>query len=103
MKLVYESCRLAIRPGGMLVVVVKNFVKNGKRVPLCDQTLALLESLGFTLVERIRAWVTKTTVHEGLFGDVEETKSKKSFFRRLTENKGSPSIDWEEVICVRTL
>ena len=102
MKIVYEQCGLAIRPGGMLVVVVKNFVSKGKRVPLCDQTLALLESLGFTLVERIRAWVTETTVHPGLFEEVEETKSKKSFFRRLAENRGSPSIDWEEVICVRT-
>lgn len=102
MKLVYTQCHQAIHPGGMLVVVVKDFVKGGKRVPLCDQTLALLESLGFELVERIRAWVTKTKTHAGLFGDVEEKTERKSFFRRLAESKGSPAIDWEEVIAVKT-
>lgn len=28
------------------------------------------------------------------------TTERKSFFRRLAEKKGSPAIDWEDVICV---
>jgi hypothetical protein len=27
-------------------------------------------------------------------------KERKSFFRRLSEKKGSPRIDWEDVICL---
>ena len=102
MHVVYAQCHQAIQPGGVMAVVVKDFVRGGKRVLLCDQTLAMLESLGFVLVERIRAWVTTTTEHDGLFGTVTETKERKSFFRRLAEAKGSPRIDWEEVIVVRT-
>jgi len=101
MKQVYQQCLLALKPGGMMVVVVKNYVSKGKRVPLCDQTLTLLESVGFVLVERIRAWMVKETKHPGLFGEVVEKISRKSFFRRVAEQKGSPTIDWEEVLCVR--
>lgn len=99
---VYEQCRQVLKPGGMLVVVVKDHVKDGKRVPLCDDTLKLLVRLGFEPVERIRAWLVKKARHPSLFGGEEvETKSRKSFFRWLTEQKGSPHIDWEEVLCLK--
>jgi len=101
MALVYAQCLLALKPGGVMAVVVKDYVKKGKRVPLCDQTLELLERLGFRPVERIRAMLVKTESHPGLFGEpVEHTKERKSFFRRLAEQKGSPPIDWEEVLVV---
>lgn len=29
------------------------------------------------------------------------SSQRKSFFRRLAESKGSPKIDWEEVLIVR--
>ena len=90
-----------LKPGGLLVVVVKDYVKGGKRVPLCDQTLELLQRLGFEPVERIRAMLVKETREVGLFGEHVNRKERKSFFRRLAEHKGSPRIDWEEVLCVR--
>jgi DNA modification methylase len=102
MAVVYDQCRLVLKPGGVLCVVVKDYIKDGKRVPLCDQTLTLLEHVGFIPVERIRAMLVKEDRHPGLFGDdVVETKERKSFFRRLAEKKGSPRIDWEEVLIVR--
>jgi hypothetical protein len=98
---VYQQVYQALKPGGVFVLVVKAYVKAGKRVPLPDQTAELLERLGFRPLERIRAWLVEETIHAGLFGDVREKKERKSFFRRLAESKGSPPIDWEEVICVR--
>ena len=62
----------------------------------------MLESLGFEPVERIRAMLVKEDRQPGLFGeDVVKTTERKSFFRRLAEKKGSPRIDWEEVLMVR--
>jgi len=99
---VYRSCWQAIKPGGVIVLVVKDYVKNGKRVPLCDDTARLLEHVGFTVAERIRAMLIKETHHNDLFdGRTTSTKSRKSFFRRLAEKKGSPAIDFEEVLIAR--
>ncbi len=99
---VYAQCRLALRPGGIMALVVKDYVKNKARVPLCDQTCELLARLGFEVFERTRCWLTKETTHEDLFaGTVTKKKERKSFFRRLAEKKGSPRIDWEEVIWCR--
>jgi len=83
----------------MAAVVLKDYVKAGKRVPLCDDTARLLESLGFRVFERTRCWLVKEETHPSLFGGtVTKTKSRKSFFRRLAERKGSPRIDYEEVL-----
>lgn len=37
-------------------------------------------------------------VWDGLFK--EDRKERKSFFRRLAEKKGSPRIDWEDILCM---
>ena len=38
---------------------------------------------------------------DGLFGEAKQlTTARKSFFRRLAEAKGSPAIDWEDVLCL---
>lgn len=95
---VYSQMRLAMKPGGVACLVVKDYVKNKKRVPLCDQTCQLLESLGFKVFLRVKAMLVKETKHPGLFGEQVERRERKSFFRRLAESKGSPRIDWEEVI-----
>lgn len=98
---VYSQMRLAMRPGAVAAIVVKDFVRARKRVPLCDQTVAMLEKCGFDVFERTRAMLVKEKVHKGLFGEQRERKERKSFFRRLAERKGSPRIDWEEVIWAR--
>uniref|UniRef100_A0A6M3J3D1 Putative methyltransferase n=1 Tax=viral metagenome TaxID=1070528 RepID=A0A6M3J3D1_9ZZZZ len=99
---IYRECHKALKPGGYLIVVVKAYVKNKRRVPLPQQTLKLLVNLNFEPVERIKAMLTQSTVQGGLFGeDIVNEKARKSFFRRLAEAKGSPRIDWEEVLIVR--
>jgi hypothetical protein len=98
---VYAQCLIALRPGGYAVVVVKDYVQKKKRVPLCDQTLSLLTHLGFEPVERIRANLVHEERSSGLFGEHVKRKSRKSFFRRLAEKRGSPAIDWEECLVVR--
>jgi hypothetical protein len=99
---IYGQCLLALRPGGVACVVVKDFVRAKKRVPLCDQTWRLLLSLGFTPVERIRCLLSEETREPSLFGGVEVRKrERKSFFRRLAERKGSPVVDAEEILVVR--
>jgi hypothetical protein len=103
MAAVFAQCRLALKPGGILVCVVKAYVKGGKIVDLPGDTVKLLESLGFHVFERTRAHLVKVEEHPGLFGDVvTKTTERKSFFKRLAEGKGSPRVDWEEVIWART-
>jgi len=97
---VYRACFRAIKPGGIICLVVKDYIKNRQRVPLCDDTARLLEHIGFTPLERIHAMLVKEKRHNDLFEQdgTLETKSRKSFFRRLAEKKGSPRIDYEEVL-----
>lgn len=104
MDAVYRSCFMAIKPGGVIVLVVKDYVAKKKRVPLCDDTCRLLTHIGFVMIERIQAMLVSEDRHAGLFGDdVVKTKERKSFFRRLAEKKGSPKIDYEEVLIARRL
>jgi len=98
---VYGQCLLALKPGGVMAVVIKSFVKAGKIVPLPDQTWQLLLHLGFLPLERVRAMLVKERETAGLFGQVKTKKERKSFFRRLAEKKGSPAIDFEEVLFVQ--
>ena len=101
---VYAETFALLPIGGTLAVVVKNFVKKKKRVPLCDQTCQLLEALGFTLVERCRAMQVIERHSIDLFGQ-DQTKliQRKSYFRLNAEKKGAPPIDWEEVVWARKL
>lgn len=98
---VYTELHTVLKPGGVAAIVVKDYVRNKQRVPLCDQTAQLLEAVGFTVVERTRAMLVKET-HVGIdmfSGEhVTQRTERKSFFRRLAESKGSPRIDYEEII-----
>ena len=104
MRTVYSECHKALKPQGYLIVVVKAYVKNKKRVPLPMQTIKLLIHLGFEPVERIKAMLVQESTNKGLFGDdIVRKTERKSFFRRLAENRGSPRIDFEEVLICRKL
>ena len=95
---IYTQLFHLLPSGGALALVVKDYVKNKQRVPLCDQTTALLQAIGFTIPERIYAMLVEEHITPGLFGPISKKTSRKSFFRRLAEKKGSPEINWEEVI-----
>jgi hypothetical protein len=61
-----------------------------------------LQHVGFLPVARVYAMLGRKWKEEMLTGEtVEREKSRKSFFRRLAERKGSPRIDWEEVLVMQ--
>lgn len=99
---IVQQCHQVLRPGGHAIWIVKDFVRRGKRVPFSDQWQALCEQEGFRLVCRHRAMlVARHGEQDDIFGATQQlTTARKSFFRRLAEAKGSPAIDWEDVICV---
>lgn len=99
---VYSECLQALKSGGVMAVVVKAFVRNKKIVDLPSQTLELLEAIGFEPLERIRTWMISPVTQKSLMPDIVPPyrKEKKSFFRRLAERRGSPRIDFEEVLIV---
>jgi tRNA G10 N-methylase Trm11 len=100
---IYSEVLKALKAGGVFCVVLKSYVRAGEVIDLPGQTLRLLCSLGFTPVERIRAWLVEERREAGLFGAEVVTKtSKKGFFRRLHEKKRpGTEIDFEEVLVVR--
>jgi hypothetical protein len=100
---IVQGCYDLLKPGGHAIWVCKDYVKKGQRVPFSDRWQTLCESVGFTLVCRHQAMLvenhgTKTNL---LGVDEEITTERKSFFRRLAEKKGSPRIDFEDIICLR--
>lgn len=100
-RMIVENCYHILKPGGHAVWVTKDFVRNKKRVPFSEQWTKLCESAGFEFVCGHRAMLIKREVREGLFETDERVTERKSFFRRLAEKKGSPRIDWENVICMK--
>lgn len=99
--LIYQQIFHLLPPGGAFALVVKDFVRKKKRVPLCDQTAELLQAIGFEIPERILAMLVKEipqTIDMFTGDSTPRLVERKSFFRRLAEKKGSPRIDWEEVI-----
>lgn len=97
---IVSECYAILKPGGWSAWVCKDFVRNKARVPFCDDWCKLLESQGFIVTTRVHAMLVKETREPDLFGgdDHVTTTERKSFFRRLAEKKGSPRIDFEEVI-----
>lgn len=103
---VYHSCLLALKPGGVMALVVKDFCKDKKRMRLCDDTMRLLVWLGFEEVERVHAMLSEERIVEDLFEGTRTIKTeRKSFFRRLHEGRLAADdprrIDFEEVLFVR--
>jgi hypothetical protein len=100
---IVQQCHAILKPGGVAVWVLKDFVRAGKRVPFSDDWRRLCEACGFQMVEWIQASLVKEERHPSLFGGEEvRTVERKSFFRRLCESKGSPRIDHEDVLIMRT-
>ncbi len=99
---IVEQVFLALGPGGHAVWVCKDFVKDKRRQPFCDQWRQLCEAVGFVTLHEHHALLVR---HNGtsitLEGEkIEHTTESKSFFRRLAEKKGSPRIDYEVVFCM---
>ena len=52
MALVYAQCHKVLKPGGLLILVTKNFLRDQKEIRLDSDTIALCEKSGFQFVER---------------------------------------------------
>lgn len=52
MKKVYDQCFSVLKQGGLAVLVTKNFVRNYKMIRLDMDTILLMESCGFRLIDR---------------------------------------------------
>lgn len=98
--LIMSEVAAILPPGAFAVWVCKRFVRDGAIVEFSQQWAALGEHHGFETVEWIRAWLVEEQAEQmTLDGGVKrKSKERKSFFRRLAESKGSPRIDWEDVI-----
>ena len=49
---VYQQCHSVLRPGGLLILITKNFIRNKKEVRLDEDTMKLCDQAGFQFVER---------------------------------------------------
>ncbi len=92
---IVQGCYELLKDGGHAIWVTKDYVKKGQIVPFTDRWLSLCESVGFKLVCHHHAMLVGLKFEKNHVRIVE----RKSFFRRLCESKGSPRIDWENVIC----
>lgn len=99
---IVEQVYINLKPGGHAVWVVKDYVRDWKIVPFCDQWRMLCEAVGFVTLHEHHAELNrhKGTQHKLDGGVHTEIKSSKGFFRRLRESKGSPAIDYEVVFCM---
>lgn len=52
MRLIYAECHRVLQPGGVMVLVVKGYTRDGQYVDLPQQTVDCCEALGFNFVER---------------------------------------------------
>jgi DNA modification methylase len=50
---VYEQCHHVLKQHGKLILVVKNFIRDKKIVPLTDHTIVLCEHAGFKLMDHL--------------------------------------------------
>jgi hypothetical protein len=100
---IVQQVYLALKPGRYAAFVVKSFVRNKAIVDFPAQWEQLCQSCGFVTAEIVRAWLVEDSgTQGGMFGDDKRMrKERKSFFRRLAENKGSPRIDFETVLFMR--
>jgi len=69
-----------IKPGGVLVVNMKDHIRDGALLPVCDWWTAAIGAAGFTVTERR---------HVALPGDQNLARSRAS---------GRPTVDYEELI-----
>jgi DNA modification methylase len=102
---IVEQVHLLLKPGGVAVWVVKDYVRNRQIVPFCDHWRQLCEAVGFATLHEHHAWlVEEHGAQADIFGEIHAKRiERKSFWRRLNERNGQPRIDWETVLCMRKL
>lgn len=84
MQAVYEQAHEALHPGGKLILILKDHIKDGQRVPTADMTIALCQQIGFRLVERLQRQLTSF-----------------SLWQRRRKEQGLPVVEEEDVLIFR--
>jgi len=56
---VYRQCHKVLKPEGLMVLVVKNFIRDKKIVRLDLDTIKICEKAGFALIERLKRKLTQ--------------------------------------------
>lgn len=81
MEQVYTHALAALRPGGCMILIIKDHIRKGQRVPTAEQTIALCERLGFALQARHarRVWPL-------------------SLWQRRRKERGLPIVEEEDVL-----
>jgi len=102
---ILEQLHSVLTPGAHAVFVVKAFVRNKQIVDFPGQWAQLCEAVGFRLIHDHHAMLTEHSGTQGnMLGEDKVIKvERKSFFRRLAESKGSPRIDYENILCFERL
>lgn len=80
---VYQNCHRVLKDGGLLCLVVKNFIRDKKIVRLDTDTIKLCEKAGFVLKERLKRKLTQ-----------------QSFWRIIYARRfpNAPKIEFEDVL-----
>lgn len=96
---IVQQCFLALKPGGHAIWVVKDFLRNGRRVEFCEQWRLLCETVGFKTTCTHRAMlVTEITGQQTLAGKIEKKVIKRSsFFRKLSEKSAKAKAFFESL------
>lgn len=81
MREIYSQAHQALRPGGLLLLVLKDHIRDGRRVQTADQTAALCAQLGFTLVQRHQRHIAQP-----------------SLWQRRRREQGKPVVEEEDVL-----
>jgi hypothetical protein len=94
---ILEQCYQILPPGGVSIWVVKDFVRDDKRVPFGMQWRQLCEAVGFEHLETHRALlVNRKGEQMTIDGETVELKTeRKSFFRLLHQNNQKAKMHWE--------
>jgi len=76
---VYMEMFKVLKPGGLAIVVLKNFIRNWKVVDLIGDTVKLCEHVGFKLVRRIRFVLPQQSFWRVSYRPKYERKFKRAF------------------------
>lgn len=100
MGIIYQMLYEACSEGSWMAVVVKDYVRDKKRVRLCEQTRQLIEASGFTVPEINQAWLVKEIKNIDMTtGEIITSyKGRLTAGRRRSMKLGGEAILFEEVI-----
>jgi DNA modification methylase len=51
---VYAESFKVLKPNGKMILIVKNFIRKKKVIPLTEHTIAICEKAGFKLIDRLK-------------------------------------------------